>query len=168
MRQSSRQELPRRAALGLLAAAPAAAHAGEPPEAAARAALLAFLKAFEDCDLPAMEAAFAQDCVSFDRTLTTATAQPGLTFEPYRRQAGMPAGMRRAAEALPRTAKGPPYQDLTPHDLLVQAGADMAVCTFHLEQPHSFGRRTVVLRKRGGAWKIIHIHASSLDDTPAA
>jgi hypothetical protein len=38
----------------------------------------------------------------------------------------------------------------------------VAVCTFHLDDPDSLGRRTVVLQRRQGAWKIIHIHASTV------
>ena len=76
----------------------------------------------------------------------------------------MPPGMRRTAEELPRGQKGPPYQSLEPRDLLIQGSADVAVCTFHLEHPHTLGRRTVVLQQHSGAWKIIHIHASNVED----
>jgi ketosteroid isomerase-like protein len=123
-----------------------------------KAALQEFLTAFENCDLARMEAAFAPDATYFDRAPAGQKVTPG----EYRRGRGMPPGMRRLATELPKTRAGPPFLALRPHDLLIQAGADVAVCTFHLDDPDSLGRRTVVLQRRQGAWKIIHIHASTV------
>lgn len=159
--------LDRRLLLSGLVAAPALAGAAEsPPETAVRDTLMSFLKAFENCDLPAMEAAFAGEAVSFDRTVMSVAGAPNLDRNTYRRVAGMPPGMRALATHLPQTVPGPPYQSLVPLDLLIQATNDMAVCTFHLESPHILCRRTIVLQRRDGSWKIIHIHASNVDDTP--
>lgn len=69
------------------------------------------------------------------------------------------------ALSLPKDHPGPPYQDLTPRDLVIQMGQDMAVCTFHLDYPHMLCRRIVVLALREARWKIIHIHASNVDDS---
>lgn len=151
----------RRAVLAgaLLAAGPA--KAAIRPSDEAEAALRAFLKAFEACDLPAMEAAFASDAQSFDR-VPPGQAAPDLAH--YRRASGMPAGMRAVAQALRAQGGAPPYQRLEPHDLLVQASDDMAVLSFHLDAPHSLGRRTVVMARRPGGWKIIHLHASNVSD----
>jgi len=155
---------PRRALLAAaLAAAPAAALARD-AKADVEAALMAFLHAFENCDLAAMEAAFAADAVSFDRAFMSPKGAPDLKLDDFRRAPGMPAGMRRIAQELPKAGGKPPYQSLVPKDLLIQAGADMAVCTFHLEGPHSLARRTIALARRDGAWKIIHIHASNVTD----
>lgn len=129
-----------------------------------RAALMAFLHAFEACDLGAMERAFAPDAVSFDRTFMSPKGTPDLRLADFRRAPGMPAGMRRVAQELPKQAAGPPYQSLVPQDLLIQTGTDMAVCTFHLGGPHSLGRRSIVLARRGGGWKVLHIHASNVTD----
>jgi len=136
----------------------AAACATTPAPTDARETLLAFLHAFENCDLPAMEGAFAPDATHFDRALPTANGDLGV----YRRGQGMPPGMRHIAETLPRTQPGPPYHHVTPEDLLVQGDSDVAVCTFHLPSADSLGRRTVVLQRRAGVWKIIHIHASNV------
>lgn len=130
------------------------------PAADARETLLAFLHAFENCDLPQMEAAFAPDATHFDRALPTASGDLGV----YRRGQGMPPGMRHLAETLPQTQAGPPYHHVAPEDLLVQGDRDVAVCSFHLPSADSLGRRTVVLQRRGGAWKIIHIHASNVSE----
>ena len=124
----------------------------------ASSALLAFLHAFENCDLSAMEAAFAPDATFFDRVAPDATEE----LAHYRRGQGMPPGMRALAESLPRTSPGPPYHHVTPVDLLIQGSADVAVCSFHLEGGDTLGRRTVVLVRREGGWRILHIHASNV------
>ena len=148
-------------ALGLaLAAAPAAA--GQDDKAAAEAVLRAFLRSFANCDLAAMEAAFAPDATSFD-ALTAGPNAPAPTLASMKRAPGMPATMRRVAEALPKERSGPPYHrpDLI-DGLLVQVAGDMALCTFMFDKPDRLGRRTIVLVRRDGAWKILHIHASNL------
>ena len=160
-------DLSRRLVLGALVAAPAVPVTASAAEDEVRAALMAFLKAFADCDLPRMEAAFAPDANCFDRTVMSARGATGLRLDDWRRIAGMPPGMRKLAQTLPATQPGPPYQSLDPQDLLVQATADMALCTFHLVSQHVLCRRTIVMARRGGAWKILHIHASNVDDTPA-
>jgi hypothetical protein len=166
LRRYRSASMDRRTVLGglLVAATPAGAKAADNP-AGPGDALLAFLKAFERCDLDAMQAAFADDATCFDRIVLSAKATPGIDLAHYRRLMGMPPGMRQVALSLPKDHPGPPYQDLTPKDLMIQAGRDMAVCTFHLDYPHILCRRTVVLGLRSGAWKIIHIHASNVDDS---
>lgn len=157
-------ETNRRQAIGLglaLTAAPVAA-AGENDAASAEAALRAFLRSFANCDLPAMEAAFAPDATSFDGlTASAGGALPGRTS--LKRAAGMPAGMRRVAERYKQERPGPPYHrpDLI-QDLLVQVAGDMALCTFHFDNPDRLGRRSIVLVRREGVWRILHIHASNL------
>ncbi|OSZ72498.1 hypothetical protein CAP39_03960 [Sphingomonas sp. IBVSS1] len=158
----------RREALGLggslglaLAAAPAAA-SGPDDAAAAEAALRAFLRSFANCDLPAMEAAFAPDSTSFDAL--TAGANGALPDKASMKRApGMPALMRRIAQTLPKERPGPPYHrpDLI-QDLLVQLVGDVAICSFHFDNPDRLGRRTIVLARREGVWRILHLHASNL------
>jgi ketosteroid isomerase-like protein len=129
------------------------------------AALTAFLRAFENCDLPRMEAAFADDATSFDR------APPGPLgdFAPYRRAPGMPAGMREIARTLPQRVPGPPYHRVQPDNLACQIHGDIALCTFELDGIDNLGRRTVILIRQARGWKILHIHASNLyRGTPAA
>jgi len=155
----------RRSLLGGLLAATTPATKTADSQAGPRDALTAFLKAFERCDLDAMQSAFAEDATCFDRIVLSAKGTPDIDLARYRRLMGMPPGMRQVALSLPRDHPGPPYQDLTPKDLMIQAGQDMAVCTFHLVSPHILCRRTIVLALRGGTWKIIHIHASNVDDS---
>lgn len=151
-----------------LAAAPAAGRAAPSgPQGDAgpvEAALRAFIAAFNACDLAAMEQAFAPDAQSFDRTYMTPRGTPEIRLDDYRRKPGVPPQMRRIAETLPRTTKGPPYQNIDPQDLMIQVSGEMALCTFHLVGEHSLGRRTIVMAKRPGGWKIIHLHASQVQD----
>ncbi|WP_430424618.1 nuclear transport factor 2 family protein [Phenylobacterium sp.] len=147
-------------ALAGVAAAPAAGAADRRAEA--EATLRAFLHAFENDDLAAMEGAFAPDAVSFDVVVASPEASSPLARDAVRRKPGMPPVMRRLVQSTPKAASGPPYRKLDPKDLLVQTEGEMALCTFHLELPTSLARRTVVLVRRSGTWKILHIHASNV------
>lgn len=157
-------ETSRREAIGLalaLTAAPVAA-ASQDDAANAEAALRAVLRSFANCDLQAMETAFAPDATSFDGlTASAGGALPDRTS--LKRAAGMPAGMRRVAERYRQERPGPPYHrpDII-QDLMVQVAGDMALCTFHFDNPDRLGRRTIVLARRDGTWRILHIHASNL------
>lgn len=153
----------RREVIGIglaLTAAPAAAREDD-GTASAEAALMAFLRCFAACDLPAMEAAFAPDATSFDG-LTAGSQSPAPERAALKRAPGMPEGMRRIARALPQERPGPPYHrpDLI-HDLMVQVEGDVALCTFHFDNPDRLGRRTIILVRRAGLWRILHIHASN-------
>lgn len=153
----------RRETLGLgllLAAAPARAAADD--AASAEAALRAFLRSFADCDLVAMEAAFAPDATSFD-ALTAGPNAAVPTLASMKRAPGIPATMRRVAERMKQERPGPPYHRPDQiDDLLVQVVGDMALCTFQFNDPNRIGRRTVVLVRRAGVWRILHLHASNL------
>jgi len=121
-----------------------------------------FLRAFENCDLPAMERFFAPDCVSFDQVVAGSTTQAISDFSQYRRCPGMPPLMRRMALDLPTRISGPPYHSLEPKDLRVQIFGDTAVTTVHIERDGILRRRSIVLAKRNGSWRIVHLHASSI------
>ncbi|WP_309089340.1 nuclear transport factor 2 family protein [Phenylobacterium sp.] len=127
----------------------------------AEATLRAFLKAFENDDVAMMEAAFVPEAASFDLVVAAPGVSAPPNLEAFRRQPGMPASMRALVERTPKPKSGPPYRRLEPKDLLIQVEGSTAVCTFHLEGPTSLGRRTIVLVRRGTAWKILHIHASN-------
>ena len=52
---------------------------------------------------------------------------------------------------------------LQPRDLRVQIIGAAAIVTFELDdRPGFVNRRTLVLRKAGGVWKITHLHASEV------
>ena len=125
-------------------------------------ALREFLRAFENCDLPTMDRLFAPDCVSFDQIVATSATHPLSDLTPYRRCTGMPPAMRRTALELPTRTAGPPYHSLVPQDLMIQVFGDAAVATFHIERDGILRRRTLVFARRDGGWRIVHLHASSV------
>lgn len=86
--------------------------------------------------------------------------------EPYRAErASGRAAVEREFESVFRRFRdaraGPPYLDIRPRDLDVQRYEGFAIVTFHLGEAASLSRRTLVLVHRDGAWKIVHLHASS-------
>ena len=59
----------------------------------------------------------------------------------------------------------PPYMTLEPKDLRVQyLTEDVALVTFHLDDGEVLGRRTIIWKRNGRVWKIVHIHASNLKE----
>jgi ketosteroid isomerase-like protein len=57
---------------------------------------------------------------------------------------------------------GPPYLSIRPKELKIQMLGDVAIVTFHMEDPDSFGRRTIVFQRHGEQWLIVHLHASAI------
>ncbi len=147
---------------GLSAALPVYGNAA--PSAEPRAALMAFLAAFENGDLTAMQAAFADDAVCFDQAVMSPRGGPENGLAPYRLKSGFPTGMRQAVEQAKKARSSPPYLSLIPSDLVIQVSGGIAVCSFHLVREHYLARRTIVLALRSGAWKITHLHASTVID----
>jgi ketosteroid isomerase-like protein len=64
-------------------------------------------------------------------------------------------------------AAGPPYLDLQPRDLSIRHTGDVALVTFHLNDPGILCRRTLILQRMAAGWRIVHLHASNLP-APAA
>jgi len=65
-------------------------------------------------------------------------------------------------EGARKRKSGPPYLSIEPKEIKVQMLGDVAIVTFHLEDPGMFGRRTMVFQKRGKQWLIVHLHASAV------
>jgi ketosteroid isomerase-like protein len=131
------------------------------------AALRRFFAAFENCDLTQMEAMLDPDCVSFPQAVEGRSRLSYVELDGFRRSAGMPPDMGRIVQAMPKGVSGPPYHSIRPTDLLIQVFGDAAIATFHLEHEGSLGRRTIVLAKRGGDWRIVHIHPSGVESSHA-
>ena len=55
---------------------------------------------------------------------------------------------------------------IRPQDLLAEQFADVAVVTFHLGDETARQRRTIVLRRIGSEWKIVHLHGSASATPP--
>lgn len=130
-----------------------AAPASDQPEI--EQATARFLTSFENLDMPAFIACFADDATAF-------FPAP----EPPERVVGKAAIRSRFQQVFDAIRKGagggPPYHRLEPQDLQVQSiGADAAVVTFHLRNSERIARRTLVFKKVQGTWLIAHLHASN-------
>lgn len=122
-----------------------------------RQTLTKFLTAFDNLDWEAFRNVFADDATVYfpSQRATRATGR-----------AEVEATFRQVFERIRATKNAPPYLSLEPVDLDVQFFGDAAVATFHLyDLPDATGRRTVVLEKRAGEWKIVHLHASNIQQT---
>ena len=104
----------------------------------------------------------AYEEISYQVVAGSATSQDVSDLSPYRRLVGMPPAMRRMALDLPTRTSEPPYHSLIPQDLLVQVFGDAAVTTFHIERDGILRRRTIVFVNRDENWRIVHLHASSV------
>jgi ketosteroid isomerase-like protein len=49
-----------------------------------------------------------------------------------------------------------------PEELRVQMLGDTALVTFQTTGPHVTSRRTFVLRRDGGSWRVVHLHGSNI------
>lgn len=124
-----------------------AAPAASSPEAAVQA----FVAAFNALDRARFDPLFAQDVTLFF---------PSAPF-PVRRVEGKEATLLwfgRFFESLRKRGAGP---GIEPRDLEVRDYGGVAIATFHLGGGESVSRRTVVLRRQRGQWRIVHLHAST-------
>ena len=109
-----------------------------------------FLQAFSTLQLDDMMRFFADD----------ATA-----FFPIRHRALRLVGKEAISEAFAKVlarvrASGATQIRLDAEDVHVQAFDDVAVVTFHIRDD-DLNRRTLVLRRTRGRWRIEHLHASN-------
>jgi len=109
-----------------------------------------FLRAFSTLQLDDMMRFFADD----------ATA-----FFPIRHRALRLVGKEAISEAFTKVlararASGATQIRLDAEDVHVQAFDDVAVVTFHIRDEH-LNRRTLVLHRTPGGWRIEHLHASN-------
>lgn len=154
--------------LGVLAACGAArspevrpALSAAADSAGAHRAAASFIAAFDSLQWEPFRGYLAEDVTMFFPFAQVPTRADG--------KAAVEAVFSQFFEAQ-RTARAragrPMVQGLAPRDLRVQmAGADAAVVTFHLgaESP---ARRSVVFRREGGGWKVVHWHASPSPQAP--
>jgi ketosteroid isomerase-like protein len=125
------------------------------------AAVSGFLVAFNNLDMPKFITCFTEDATIFHPP-----AAPPRTF-PTRLQGRreIERSFQMAFDEI-RQRSGratAPYMNLQPEDLLIQRFDGSAVVTFHLGTETVRGRRTLVLRRVGSDWKIVHLHASTFN-----
>ena len=130
-----------------------------PAEIAVEAAARRFIVAFNNLDMTAF-----LDCFADDATIIHPPSGPPRTF-PKRVQGKQE--IQRTFQVVFDQIRGgrttAPYQDLQPRDLLIQDYDGVAVVTFHLGTDTRVSRRTLVFRRIGSDWKIVHLHASTFD-----
>ena len=144
--------------VSILVTAPVAA--GDDPGPAA--AVERFVEALSRADLPAL----------LDQLDENATM-----FAPFPEAPERIAGQKNIAalfesmfSGLRESGQGPVYMNLVPRDVDTRLLGDTAVVTFHLgqvpqeplDEAYSFSRRTLVLHREDGRWKVVHLHASSV------
>jgi ketosteroid isomerase-like protein len=123
--------------------------------ASAQQAAEAFLDAFNALDAVRLEQFFADDVTMFF---------PSGPF-PKERVAGktpVAAAFARLFEAA--RSRGTTRLNISPLDLQVQDYGGFAAVSFHLRGNGNIGRRSILLRRKGGDWKIVHFHASALEE----
>lgn len=155
-----------------IALAPAAAAAqaatpavpsSQPPAADApvRAAVAEFVNALNALDAERFGRTLADDVTVFF---------PGPPFPAARAQgrAAVQGAFTQLFNALRQ--RGTRSASLQPAGLAVQLYGDTAIATFHLLGQQEVGRRTLVLRRIGGRWLIVHMHGSvaPMQQRPAA
>jgi len=142
------------------AVVPSTAKAAAPPgqaTAEVQNALNVFLTAFDNLDWPAFRDCFAPDATVFH------PASPNI------KRIDSPQDFERTwLDVFARIKKtsgrdSPPYMNLSPRDLKIELlSEDVALVTFHLVDGTILSRRTIILKRGNGGWRVVHIHASNL------
>jgi uncharacterized protein (TIGR02246 family) len=148
------------ATLAAQAATPAVA-AQPAAEAPVRVVVAEYVNALNALDAERLGRTFADDVTCFF---------PGSPFPAARIQgrANVQSGFAQLFAALRQ--RGARAANLSPAGLAVQLYGDTAIATFHLVGQQEVGRRTLVLRRLGARWLIVHLHASvaPMQQRPAA
>ncbi len=127
-----------------------------------RAALTRFVDAFNNLDWDRFRAAFAPDASVFNPDIPEVTDLGRLDGR------DVVEATFKAVFATARRGTGPPYLHIVPRNVRIQALPGVAVVTFEFDRgAGSRGRRTLVFERRGSEWKIIHLHASNVERSPA-
>ena len=126
------------------------------------AVLTNFVQAFENGDLATMEASFAEDATDFPRAIMSNDLNSQILMSDYMRVRGIDPQMKQLVSMWQTSDEQPPFITLEPLNLEIKMFGDAALVTFHLIDGNALSRRSFVLAKRAGAWKIVHLHASNV------
>ena len=123
-------------------------------ESAVRTFLAEFLSAFDNLEWDKFRNSFTDDATVFYPRGAANRANGRAQFEEH---------FRLVFEQIRAGRTSGPYMRLQPRDLRVQMIGNAAIVTFQLDdRPGFVNRRTLVLSKAGGVWKIAHLHASEV------
>jgi len=133
-----------------------AGHAARNDSAAVASVLRRFLYAFENLEWEPFRAAFADSATVFHPAASMPERATGRT--------AIDSTFRAVfADVRAHATSGPPFQRLMPVDLRIQPLAPgVVLVTFELRNSERLGRRTVVFRREGDAWRIVHLHGSNI------
>jgi ketosteroid isomerase-like protein len=147
-------------ALLFLLASPSLVAQGRPPVAAeveVRDALEKFVYAFDNLDWENFRLAFDDGATVFYPRAFPERADGRAEFEKT---------FKVVFQQIRAGKTAAPYMDIQPRDMKIQRLGGIAIATFHLDdRPGFLNRRTIVLHKTKGGWKIIHLHASEISIT---
>jgi ketosteroid isomerase-like protein len=108
-----------------------------------------FIQAVNEADIDDFVACFAEDATAFFPSASNAMVRTG-------------TAQIRAAVA-PTFQRGPPERTVEPRDLSITINGDAALVTFIAGSTTQIARRTLVLKRASGTWKIAHLHASNVN-----
>lgn len=143
-------------ALILLAPSVGAAQKPNAAEREVRQTIDHFVKVFTHLEWDAFIACFADDATVFF------PPSAGIVGRATGR-AEVASGFRKVFDNFRSGRSGPPYFTIEPRDVDLRVYDKTAIVTFHLGQD---SRRTLVFRKTGKRWLIVHLHASAMVMSP--
>jgi ketosteroid isomerase-like protein len=113
-----------------------------------------FIAAFDNLDWEKFRAAFADDATVFFPRGRANRASGRAEVEAY---------FKMVFEQIRAGRTHGPYMNIEPRGLQITVLGNVALVTFHLDDRPGFtNRRTLVLRKTGRGWEILHLHASEV------
>lgn len=119
-----------------------------------RQTLQAFTRTVETLDLDKIAEYFEEDAQMFS------------PLGSYPARLDGRAAIMNQFKAIVETARAMPTPlKIEPIDLNVREFGDLALVTFHLNLQGPLHRRSFLMRRTGGRWRIAHIHASSASTT---
>jgi ketosteroid isomerase-like protein len=140
--------------LSFAVSAPAQTAPGASTSDGLQEALRDFIQAFDNLDWDRFRAAFDDNATVFYPRAFPRRAEGRAAFEQT---------FKLVFEQIKQGKSKPPYMDIQPRDLETHRLGDVAIVTFHLDdRPGVLNRRSIVLRKTAGNWKIVHLHASEV------
>lgn len=142
---------------GLTVRKPAPSQTTARGEIEVRRFIASFIQAFDNLDWTAFRNCFADDATVFYPEFFPRRVEGVMNL-----QQGWQKVFQNIKSQSGKTQA--PYMDLEPLDTRVQLMDDTAIVTFHLKHGGTgVGRRTLVLRRSAGKWRIVHLHASNVD-----